>query len=165
MALEIGAYVREARDAQRYSARALAEVCSRAGLRLNRARIADIESERRRPVSVEEWLLLAQVLEVPPVQLLVGERTPDDEHVALSDAVRVTVGELRSRLSAPHPGAGQPLPDPMVLGETFRRLMPLVAPDRHHELLSALLGRPEIQVHLMDDDEVVHLGDAEREAR
>lgn len=64
--------VRELREKRGWSARELAERCATAGApHLDRSIIANIESGRRRSVSVEELLVFAYVLDVAPVHLLV----------------------------------------------------------------------------------------------
>ncbi len=64
--------LREIRTRRGLSAREVAELCRATGLHhMDRSVIANIETGRRRGVSVDELLALAYVLEVAPVHLLV----------------------------------------------------------------------------------------------
>lgn len=59
------------RERHGWSAQQLADRCAEAGWpELNRAIIANIESGRRRSISIDEVLLLAMVLDVTPVHLM-----------------------------------------------------------------------------------------------
>ena len=71
--------LRELRTRRGWSAERLAEECAREGADgLNRSVIANIESGRRKYVTVDEALLLAWVLDVAPIHLLVPTE-PDPE--------------------------------------------------------------------------------------
>jgi len=64
--------VKELRTRRGWSAERLAKACADAGMpELNRSVIANIESRRRKQVSIEEALTLAYVLDVAPVHLIV----------------------------------------------------------------------------------------------
>jgi transcriptional regulator with XRE-family HTH domain len=99
--LEIGRHLQALRQERRYSARALAEMCQAKGLRIDRARLADIENGRRRPVSVEEWLQLASILDVAPFDLLVGPGAGYADLVDLGGDVITTVVALRQLMATP----------------------------------------------------------------
>jgi len=73
------------RERHGWSAQQLAEKCAAAGSpELNRAIIANIESGRRRSVSIDEVLVLAKVLDVTPPYLM--EPDPDSEGLRVGDA-------------------------------------------------------------------------------
>lgn len=75
----IAARVRKLREQQGMSAQRLGERLQEVGLPWNRSVVANLESGRRPNVSVEEWLALAYVLQVAPLNLLLpidDEMTP-----------------------------------------------------------------------------------------
>lgn len=68
-----GIRVRQARQKRSWTARELAERCAKAGApQITATVVTNLETRRRnsRQVAVDEWLVLAHVLEVPPLQLL-----------------------------------------------------------------------------------------------
>jgi transcriptional regulator with XRE-family HTH domain len=80
--------IKRLRKARGWSAEQLAEACADAGMpELNRSVIANIESRRRKHVTVEEALALAYVLDVAPVHLFVPIDTfdGDDWYMAAPD--------------------------------------------------------------------------------
>lgn len=78
----IGQRVKRYRKAARLSAEQLAQQLDDAGVPMTRSVLASLESGRRPVVSVAEWLILARLLNVPPLALLV-DYDGDDELVAL----------------------------------------------------------------------------------
>lgn len=64
--------VREIRDKRGWSAQKLAEKCAEAGAEhLDRDVLANLETGRRRNVSIDEVLVLALVLDVAPIHLFI----------------------------------------------------------------------------------------------
>ncbi len=99
----LAARVKLFRDRRGWSAARLAEECARCGAPdLTAAAIANIETgrrdkdtgRRRRMVTVDEWLVLAYALAVPPVLLLVplrdANRTPITPTVAVPPALALS---------------------------------------------------------------------------
>ncbi|WP_155255741.1 helix-turn-helix domain-containing protein [Salinispora fenicalii] len=72
--------VKELREGRGWSAQRLGEEIAKLGTRLDRSIVTNFESGRRSYVTVEEWLVLAYVLDVAPVHLLMpidaNEDTP-----------------------------------------------------------------------------------------
>lgn len=66
--------VRELRTRRGWSAQRLAEYLSQVGVPWDRSIVANLENGRRQTISVEEWLALAYVLDVAPINLLVPVR-------------------------------------------------------------------------------------------
>jgi len=90
----VATLVREARDRRGWTAEQLAERCAAAGMRqLDRSTIANIETGRRRRIGVDEWLVLAHVLDVAPLHLLLPR--DDDDQVAVTPTVTVTAAQAR----------------------------------------------------------------------
>jgi hypothetical protein len=67
----IAARTRAIRKSRGWSANRLATEMAKAGVAWDRSIQANLENDRRASVSVEEWLALAFVLDVPPIHLLV----------------------------------------------------------------------------------------------
>ena len=85
--------VRKFRKERGWSARELAERCARAGMpAVDRAVIANLETKRRKSVSVDEVMMFAFVLDVAPIHLLVPDEdeTTEDDGTEVSRTVRVT---------------------------------------------------------------------------
>jgi transcriptional regulator with XRE-family HTH domain len=70
-ALVITQQMRELRRAREWSAQRLGDEMTAAGVPWDRAIIANLESGRRRTITIDEWLTLAAVLGVAPLHLLV----------------------------------------------------------------------------------------------
>jgi transcriptional regulator with XRE-family HTH domain len=88
--------IREARIERKWTVKQLAERCAKAGAdQLTAAVITNLESRRKpsREVTLDEILALAQVLEVPPVQLM----TP----VSHGELLQVVPGEELGPMEAP----------------------------------------------------------------
>ncbi|WP_280837575.1 helix-turn-helix transcriptional regulator [Micromonospora sp. A200] len=79
--------MRDLRKGRGWSAQRLAEEMTRVGISWDRSIVANLESGRRRAVSVEEWLALSFVLDVAPVHLLVPPT--DDQRPATGGFVEV----------------------------------------------------------------------------
>lgn len=72
--------VKELRQRRGWSAAVLADHCQRAGMpELNRSVIANVESGRRKYVTIDEMLTLAYVLDVAPVHLLIPTDTAEGD--------------------------------------------------------------------------------------
>ena len=69
--------MRELRAARGWSAQRLANEVSAAGLSWDRSIVANLESGRRRTLSVEEWLVVSRVLGIAPLHLLVPVNDAD----------------------------------------------------------------------------------------
>ena len=76
------ARVRQYRTDRGWSARVLAEKCQEAGLKWERDVVANLESGRRTTVTLDELLILALVLNVPPILLVTPLGTKDEQQVA-----------------------------------------------------------------------------------
>lgn len=63
--------VKELRGKRGWNAEELGQRLEAAGIPWNRSIVANFESGRRRPLTVVEWLALARVLDVAPLNLLV----------------------------------------------------------------------------------------------
>ena len=70
----VTARVKQLRTSVRLSGAALADGMAKLGFRWNQSTVAKLESGRRRSISVDELLALAQVLGIPPVLLLADPR-------------------------------------------------------------------------------------------
>ena len=75
----IAARMRQLRTGRGWSAQRLSEEMSKVGVPWDRSIVANLESGRRRTVSVEEMLALAYVLSVAPVHLVVPPVGQDDK--------------------------------------------------------------------------------------
>lgn len=116
----LAALVRQARDRRGWSGEQLAERCGEAGMpTLDRSTIANIETGRRRRIGIDEWLVLAQVLDVAPIHLLLPR---GDDEVAVTPGVTVTVERAREWLVG-----REPLPG------TDERTFRYEVPDSEHE--------------------------------
>jgi transcriptional regulator with XRE-family HTH domain len=78
----VAARVRQYRTDRGWSARVLAEKCQAAGLKWERDVVANLESGRRTSVTLDELLILALVLNVPPILLVTPLGTKDEQQVA-----------------------------------------------------------------------------------
>src|SRR3982751_2985765 len=74
--------VRRYRNDRRWTQPELARRCKAAGLEWDRSVVANVESGRRKSVTVEEVFVLAHVLAVPPAMLLLPLRTGEPVEVA-----------------------------------------------------------------------------------
>ncbi|MGX6511274.1 helix-turn-helix domain-containing protein [Rhodococcus sp. SJ-2] len=72
MADSIGAMVRRRRDELNISAQKLADACTELGHPIARNSISNLENGRRSEVSIAELAVLAEALDMPPVELLFG---------------------------------------------------------------------------------------------
>lgn len=97
---QVGTMVRRRRDALGLSAQALADACTELGYPMARNSVANLENGRRSEVSVAELVIMAEVLKLPPVELLFGAHlvTGDVEYipgeiVMAWEAVRRFTGE------------------------------------------------------------------------
>jgi transcriptional regulator with XRE-family HTH domain len=89
--------IKEVRARRGWSAADLAERCTALGMpELNRSVIANIESQRRRGVTVDELFVFAVALDVAPVHLLVPVEVPDDQHFAVAPAIHLSAHQARS---------------------------------------------------------------------
>lgn len=94
------ARVRQYRTDRGWSARVLAEKCQEAGLKWERDVVANLESGRRTSVTLDELLILALVLNVPPILLVTPLGTKDEQQVAPNvratpwDVYRWFLGEI-----------------------------------------------------------------------
>jgi transcriptional regulator with XRE-family HTH domain len=86
--------VKELRPKRGLTAANLAERMTELGIKWDRAIVANLESGRRRSVSVDELLGLALVLNVAPVHLLVP---PDDDEKPYEITAKVTEPSFRVR--------------------------------------------------------------------
>lgn len=95
--------VKELRLAHGWSARELAERCAAAGApHLDRDVLANLEGGRRRGITVDELLVLAFVLDAPPVHLLVP--TTDGDYAVTPTTVMPTTDArawVRGEVEAP----------------------------------------------------------------
>jgi transcriptional regulator with XRE-family HTH domain len=93
--------VRELRDRRGWSAQQLAGRCAEAGADdLDRTRIANIESRRRRNVSIDEVLVLAHALDVAPVHLFVPV---EEKWLAVTPKWIVGAGRVREWVRGRYP--------------------------------------------------------------
>lgn len=90
----IAVQVRRLRDERGWSARELGERMAAEGATWDRSVVANLESGRRRSVSVEEWLTLARVLDVAPIHLLVP--LADDREYAVTPRQTSTADQVRA---------------------------------------------------------------------
>lgn len=90
----ITAQVRALRTERGWSARELAGRMTAEGVPWDRSVVANLETGRRSGLSVEEWLALARVLDVPPLHLLAP--LDDDEPVAVTPNLTVPAKTLRA---------------------------------------------------------------------
>jgi len=74
-----GTRVRQYRVERGLSADQLAQAIDAAGVRYTRAQVTNLEANRRTTITVGELLVLARVLDVPPVALLLPLGDADDE--------------------------------------------------------------------------------------
>jgi transcriptional regulator with XRE-family HTH domain len=95
----------ELRRTRGWSARRLAEEMAEAGMKWDRSTVANTENGRR-PVTVEELLALAYVLDVAPVHLLVPPVDGEGADYAVTPTVTATSGRVRSWIIGRHPLAG-----------------------------------------------------------
>jgi transcriptional regulator with XRE-family HTH domain len=101
----LAAMVRQARDRRGWSGEQLAERCAQAGMdSLDRSTIANIENGRRRRIGVDEWLVLAHVLNVAPLHLLLPR--DDDDLVGVTPAVTVNAAQARRWVTGREPLPG-----------------------------------------------------------
>jgi hypothetical protein len=81
---------------RRWAAADLAERCADLGMpELNRSVIANIESGRRRDVSVDELLVFARALDVAPVHLLVPIDAEAKDRYAITPSTPHPIGPAR----------------------------------------------------------------------
>lgn len=114
VARTVGQEVRRYRDQRGLSAEQLAQKCTTAGLPMKRPVIANLESGRRPTVSLSELLVLAKVLEVPPLLLIfpvgreeTAEVVPGRE-VLMWEAAKWFTGEEPLPWKTPHGWAVSP---------------------------------------------------------
>ncbi|MBA2738674.1 MAG: helix-turn-helix transcriptional regulator, partial [Nocardioidaceae bacterium] len=123
--------VRSARDRRGWTGQQVAEKCAEAGMpALDRSAVTNIETGRRRRIGVDEWLVLAAVLDVAPLHLLFPRA--DDDVVAVTPTGSVSAGQARRWATG-----REPLPD----GDerTFR----YEVPDSEYERRSQRLRESE----------------------
>jgi hypothetical protein len=63
------------------------------GIQWDRPVVANLESGRRRSVSVEEWLVLALILQVAPIHLLIPV---DAEQIEVTPSEQLPAGDARA---------------------------------------------------------------------
>lgn len=88
--------VRQLRAARGWSGQRLAEEMTTRGVPWDRAVVANLETGRRRSVSVEEWLTLARLLDVAPIHLLVPVDASDVDEVQATPTERHPAMEVRA---------------------------------------------------------------------
>jgi len=103
----IAGEIRRYRQQRGLSAQQVSDACAKAGLEISRSTLADLENGRRENITVTELLMLAAVLDVPPVQLMLpvlrGENTAEilpELSAPVWDAALWIRGEAKLR---PHP--------------------------------------------------------------
>ena len=107
--MTIAKRMKELRQKKGWSAANLADACAEVGMpELNRSVIANIESRRRKNVTVEEVLTLAFVLDVSPLHLMV----PIDEFAPGEKPYRLVgknfaLYDIRDWIRGRHPLPGQ----------------------------------------------------------
>jgi len=89
----VTARVKQLRTDVRLSGAALADGMAKLGFRWNQSTVAKLESGRRRLISVDELLALAQVLGIPPVLLLADPRR-DVGPIPISEGVELSAWEV-----------------------------------------------------------------------
>lgn len=153
----IARQMRELRRAQGLSGQKLADAMTAEGVAWDRSIVANLETGRRRTVSVEEWLALARVLGVAPLHLLVpiegGEYQVTPSLTADAEDVRTWVSGYDSPLT----GVG----DDRDRTSWFERHRP---PDRHGDALEELevwRRRIENTLHRLTKNQPDQLGDAD----
>lgn len=103
---------RTADDGRRLTAKDLADLCAREGLKIDRPAIAKLESGHRQSISVAEVLVLARALRVAPALLLFPLGTADmaevlpGKHAATLDAILWLIGS--ADLHDPEPDGFMP---------------------------------------------------------
>jgi hypothetical protein len=98
--------VREARDRDGWNARTLANACAAAGMpSLDQSTITNILNNRRQRIGVDEWLTLAYVLNLPPVQMLLPLTSSDRARLTPSVVVdqEAALRWLLGQACAPRP--------------------------------------------------------------
>lgn len=93
----LAARLRELRERRGWSADRLAEEMASAGIPWKRAVVTKLETGRRQAVSVAEWIALAYVLDVPPLELLAP--LGQDIEVEILPGLEVDPYELRNWLT------------------------------------------------------------------
>lgn len=93
--------LRDARKERRWSAQEVADRCAEAGMpSLDRSAIANIERGRRQRIGVDEWLVLAYVLGIPPLTMLIELAGPSEAEISpnvvigTEQALRWLLGEM-----------------------------------------------------------------------
>lgn len=147
--VKLGQNIASERKRLGHSQRAVAASCEGLGLALARTRLANIEGGHRgAPVAVDEWLVLSRVLDVPPLQLLVGLNDEgyrgDDEVCEIAPSLSMAVGELRAWLAQGQLGAKAP---PFIYGTVLNDLLRLL-PHEHHQVVAENLGAILAKVRL-----------------
>lgn len=110
MADAIGATVRRRRDELKMSAQGLSDACAELGNPIARNSISNLENGRRSEVGIAELIVIAEALDMPPVELLFGASlmTGDAEYLPGKsttgwEALRRFTGEV-SDTARPDPG-------------------------------------------------------------
>ena len=86
----IAGEIRRYRQQRGFSAQQVSDACAKAGLEISRSTLADLENGRRENITVTELLMLAAVLDVPPVQLMLPVLR-DEETVEILPGYSVAV--------------------------------------------------------------------------
>ena len=134
--------MRELRRRRGWSAAQLGEAMSGQGIPWDRSIVANLENGRRASVSVDEWLALAYVLEVPPISLLVSP-DPNAEYMA-TPALATSAGRIE-----PWVAGSLPLPgiDPHLYGSDRARAR--WTPDREERRAYLRAVYPELDEQLI----------------
>ncbi len=102
--------VKELRKRHGWTAADLAARCADMGMEtLNRSVLANVESGRRKYVTIDEVLVLAHVLDVAPLHLFVPTSdAPDDRYTVSPEAWVPTVREARAWVRGEYAGPTDP---------------------------------------------------------
>ena len=110
----VGLHVREARKARGWTQGQLAQELRRVGIRTSQTEIARLEKlpgdkgQEPRRVTLEDWLALAFVLDIPPLALLLPA---DDERIAVGPEVDESHDQAQAWIVGAEPLDAQREPD------------------------------------------------------